>query len=166
MAVDPDRIKLSGEQVKTLLTIVNYFTARGWPVEAGFGIAANIYAECSFRPHLTGDGGRAYGICQWDADRQAKYQHVFRESIKGASLEDQLAFVWWELTKSKPDQNREREAGRALSVVTSAAEAGAIFSREYERPKLTDIEAKARGSLAAHWFGLYGKQATPPQKGV
>lgn len=164
MVVNPTMINLNAEQVKTLLAIVDYFASRGWPTEAGFGIAANIWAECSFRPHLEGDGGRAYGICQWHGDRQAKYHQVFKESIRGSSLIDQLGFVWWELTKSKPDNAPEREAGRALSVVKSAAEAGAVFSRKYERPRLADAEAKARGGLAERWFELYGKQASTAQK--
>lgn len=166
MPVNHEKIKLTPEQVTLLIETVDFFSGRGWPIEAGFGIGANIYAECSFRPHLTGDGGRAYGICQWHPDRQAIFNMVFRQSIKGASFADQLSFIWWELTKGKPDHSREREAGRLLSKVKTAKEAGAIFSREYERPKLREIEAEARGNLAEHWFRLYGKQAKAPTKRV
>lgn len=136
---------------------VEYFVSAGWTRAHAAGIAANLQAESSFRPDAVGDGGLAYGLAQWHPDRQANFERAFGGSIKGSSLDEQLAFVQWELT------NTEKRAGDLLRACTTAADAGACVSKYYERPADRDGEAKKRAALAMQIAGEPAPQpATPP----
>lgn len=122
---------------------VDYFVAQGWSKEQAAGIAANLQRESMFAPGAVGDKGAAYGIAQWHPDRQAEFARVFGKPIQGSSLQDQLAFVQYELTKGQ-----EQGAGAKLKTATSAAQAAGIISKNYERPADTEGEAVRRGKLA------------------
>lgn len=126
---------------------VKYFVSVGWTLQQAAGIAANLQAESNFNPSIVGDGGLAYGIAQWHPPRQAIFGDIFSKSIVGSTLEEQLAFVHWELT------NTELPAGAALGKCTTAAEAGACVSRMYERPRDTEGEAAKRATLAMRIAG-------------
>jgi hypothetical protein len=155
----PAKVKLGDIQKQRKQETIRFFTSRGWPIFAGYGIAANVYAECTFKIGLTGDGGRAQGIAQWHSARRAPIEKHFGKLIAEASFSEQLAMIWWEMTGSTPKNSKERECGRQLSVVKSAREAGAIGSRLYERPKAEAAEAKARGDLAELWYQQDSGQA-------
>ena len=126
--------------------IVEQMQAHGWSAFVGYGAASNAYQESSFDPDAVGDGGRAYGLFQWHGDRQAAFRAVFGKDIRDATAGEQIDFVDWEL------RNSEVGAGNALKNAKSANEAGALFSRFYERPKAADLEAKNRGARAQEWF--------------
>lgn len=125
-----------------------YFQAQGWSKEQAAGMAANIKAESGFNPSATGDGGQAYGIGQWHPDRQAEFKKKFGKDMKGSTLEEQLAFMQYELT-----QGNERKAGDMLKGAKGAAEAAGIVSRNYERPADAAGEAAKRGQIA---LGILG----------
>ena len=58
------------------------------------GILANLQGESGFNPHKVGDGGEAYGICQWQGprlDQMVKYCE--ENSLSPVSLEGQLSFL-------------------------------------------------------------------------
>jgi hypothetical protein len=133
-----------GEQAATMA----YFQAQGWSKEQAAGLAANIKRESEFKPGAVGDNGQAYGIGQWHPDRQAEFKKKFGKDIRGSSLEDQLAFMQYELT-----QGNERAAGNKLRGAKGAAEAAAIVSSNYERPADRAGEEAARGRLA---LGILG----------
>lgn len=118
----------------------------GWNVYAGYGIASNAYQESSFDPDAVGDGGKAYGLFQWHGDRQAVFRELFGKPIQESNATEQLKFLDWEL------RNTERRAGDAMKAVKNAYEAGAQFSRLFERPKLAEVEAERRGKRALEWF--------------
>ena len=122
---------------------VSYFESQGWSHAQAAGIAANLQTESSLNVGARGDGGQAYGLAQWHPDRQATFERVFGHSIQGSSFQDQLKFVQYELTHT------ESSAGSRLRGAGSAAEAGAIVSRYYERPLAADAEAASRGALAS-----------------
>lgn len=123
--------------------VKKYFTSQGWTEEQASGIAANLSAESNFKPSAYGDAGRAYGIAQWHGDRQQEFQKQYGKSIHGSSLEEQLAFVQYELT-----QGNEVSAGRKLKAASTAREAGQIVSKHYERPAKQEWDAQRRGELA------------------
>lgn len=127
--------------------IMRYFMAQGWSREAAAGIAANLYSESKFNPRAQGDGGKAYGVAQWHPDRQAAFREWAGKDIRDSSLEEQLAFIHYELT-----QGRERAAGNKLRGATSAAGAGAIVSSAYERPADRAGEEFRRAALAKQMF--------------
>lgn len=123
--------------------------AQGWTRDQALGIAANLEHESRYNPGAIGDGGKAYGIAQWHPDRQAAFQERYGKSIRGSSLDEQLAFLTYEMREGK-----EQSAGRRLAAATGAADAAAIVSRFYERPLDTEGEANRRGALAAKLAGV------------
>ena len=125
-----------------------YFQAQGWSREQAAGLAANIKRESAFRADAVGDNGKAYGIGQWHPDRQAVFQKVFGKPIQGSSIEEQMAFMQYELT-----QGNERKAGNLLKGATRADEAAAIVSKHYERPAKREGEAAKRGQMALAMLG-------------
>lgn len=125
-----------------------YFQAQGWSREQAAGLAANIKRESAFNAGAVGDGGKAYGIAQWHPDRQAEFQKKFGKPIQGSSLEEQMAFMHYELT-----QGNERGAGAKLRGTSNAADAAAAVSMHYERPADRAGEAAKRGQLALAMLG-------------
>lgn len=127
---------------------MRYFQSQGWTKEQSAGIVANIQKESGFKANAVGDSGKAYGLAQWHPDRQAEFQKQFGKPIQGSSIEDQLAFIHYELT-----QGQEKRAGEMLRRMTGAAESAAVVSTHYERPKETAKEATERGQLAMRILG-------------
>jgi hypothetical protein len=124
---------------------ISYFQRMGWSKEQAAGIVANMKRESNLRPDAIGDGGKAFGIAQWHPDRQAQFKKVFGKPIQGSTLEEQLAFVNYELT-----QGNETGAGNKLRGAKTAQEAGGIVSRYYERPMNADSESLMRGGIATN----------------
>jgi hypothetical protein len=106
----------------------DFFTAAGWTKEQSAGLVANIEAESSFNFRAVGDGGSAFGLCQWHPDRQRNFRQRFNKNIRDSSFREQLQFVDFEL------QGTERHAGNSLRGARTAQEAGEIVSSQYERP--------------------------------
>jgi hypothetical protein len=139
-----------------------YFQAQGWTKEQAAGLAANIKTESDFSPSAVGDSGQAYGLAQWHPDRQAEFKKKFGKDIKGSSLEDQLAFMHYELTAGN-----EQGAGNRLKKATSAADAAGTVSRYYERPRDADGEAAKRGALASRMLaGIPGASSAAAGAGA
>jgi len=143
------------------LACFNAMDSVKWSAAQRWGIVANIKHESDFNPAAVGDGGAAYGLCQWHRDRQATFANKFPgRSIFGSSLQEQCAFIDYELTTT------EGKAAAELGQAATAQEAGEIFCRWYERPAAVDAEALARGQTAAYYETLYtpgaGPAPTPP----
>jgi hypothetical protein len=122
---------------------IQFFMEQGWSQDQAAGIVGNITRESYFNPAAVGDNGQAYGIAQWHPDRQADFKARFGKDMAGSTIEEQLSFIQYELTLGK-----EKAAGDALWGAQSATEAGAIISRQYERPANPEIEAALRGMLS------------------
>jgi hypothetical protein len=122
---------------------VNFFMGMGWTKEQAAGIVANLQHESSMNPSAVGDGGKAYGIAQWHPDRQANFKKWAGKDIRNSSMQEQLAFVNYELT-----QGAEQKAGNLLRASTNAQQAGSIVSRHYERPAQQEAEALKRANTA------------------
>lgn len=120
--------------------------AKGWTRAQAAGIVANLKQESNFNPGAIGDGGKAYGIAQWHPDRQAEFKRWSGKDIRGSSFEEQLAFLDWEMR-----EGREKRAGDRLKQATSAAEAGAVVSKYYERPADTAREMSNRARMAQQY---------------
>lgn len=120
-----------------------FFTGKGWSKEQAAGIIANLDHESNFNTKAIGDGGKAVGIAQWHPDRQANFKKVYGKNLKDASLKEQFEFINYEMTKGA-----EQNAGNKLKQAKTAGEAGAIVSKYYERPLLTQAEASKRAATA------------------
>lgn len=126
---------------------VDFFLDDGWSMEQAAGLVANIEAESSFNPRAVGDGGAAFGICQWHPARQADFRKAFKSPVQDADYDMQLGFIAFEL------RNGEIGAGNALRKATRADEAGEIVCRLYERPfDPAGHERARRGARALLWF--------------
>jgi hypothetical protein len=121
---------------------VSFLASKGLTEAQSIGIAANIEGESSFDPTRPGDGGTAYGLCQWRGDRQTNFQKVFDRPIKGSTFRDQLEFINWELN------NTESAAGKALKQAQSVGQAADIVCRDYERPLHPELDSPKRVATA------------------
>ena len=127
---------------------LNYFMRMGWTREQAAGLVANLQHESNFNASAVGDGGKAFGIAQWHPDRQAEFKKFAGKDIRNSTLQEQLEFVHWELTRGK-----EQAAGNRLRATKTAGQAGAVVSQYYERPANAAAEAAARGRTAEATLG-------------
>lgn len=121
---------------------VHHFT----PAQAA-GIVANIEAESGFNPNgPRGDGGTAFGICQWRFDRQANLREFCGSDIN--SWEKQLDFMVHEL---RNDNGFNKAEAAINSNKNDPAAVAAAFDRLYEKSSGSTTsrrETNARGLLA------------------
>ena len=129
---------------------LDYFKSHGWTYNQSCGIVANLQAESQVNPDQAQyNNGPAYGIAQWEHPRQNLFKQLYNRDIHGSSLDQQLAFVQYELT------NTEHQAGAHLRTTHTAGEAGASVCRFYERPADTEGQAKYRCQLAEQIANSY-----------
>jgi hypothetical protein len=106
-----------------------YFQGKGFTKAQAAGIVGNLVQESNLNIGAVGDGGSAYGIGQWHADRQAQFKKVTGQNMKGSSMDAQLAFVRWEL------YNTHRKAYRGLQAnPDNVYGATAAFGNDFESP--------------------------------
>ena len=122
---------------------MQFFQDKGWTKEQAAGITANLGLESNFDPAAVGDSGRAYGIAQWHDFRQKEFAKWAGKPIKNSTLDEQLGFVHYELTKGG-----ETTAGEALRATKTAAAAGDVVTRKYERPADMVGDAAKRAAVA------------------
>jgi hypothetical protein len=127
---------------------MKFFMGQGWTAAQASGIVANLSAESRLSPNPRGsnDGGTAYGVAQWHADRQADFNRWARSNhlpdLRHSSLQEQLQFVQYEITRGT-----RAWVGRLLKQATSAYDAGRVATA-YEAPK--SKSAPASRGVAAH----------------
>lgn len=144
--------KIDGKGLSLTDQVMAFFQKQGWTSQQAAGVAANLFTESHLNPFAKGDHGHAFGLGQWHADRQAAYAKLFGHTMQSVTdpqqaLREQLAFIQYELTKGA-----EKHAGNLLRGSSGAYQAGALFSRFYERPADVLGEAARRGLLAGKLF--------------
>lgn len=122
---------------------IAFFRSMEWSQAQAAGIVANLSHESGMNPLAVGDNGQAFGIAQWHPDRQANFKKWAGKDIRDSTLQDQLGFVQYELTRGA-----EQRAGAMLLAARNAQDAGSVMSRYYERPLAADAEAAKRGASA------------------
>ena len=130
-----------------------FFEGKGWTKEQAAGIVGNLVVESRLKTDAVGDGGKAYGIAQWHADRQDKFRQVYGKDIRQSSFAEQLEFVNWELN------NTEKAAGNSLRGATTADQAAAIVDKQYERSAGLHLSERVSNANAI-MAGDYGKLST------
>ncbi len=121
------------------------------------GILANVKAESNFDPEAVGDGGDAYGICQWNSRRDTMVKFC-EENGYGSwkNIYGQLAYLGYELG------HYEKEVGEFLKTVPNTAQgaydAAYHFCYYYEVPANRTTKSKQRGTNAVttYWRDYYG----------
>jgi hypothetical protein len=137
--------------------VLKFYESQGWSKAQASGITAGIQAESDFNPRVWGDRGEAYGIGQWHADRRADFAKWSGHSMIGSTLDEQLRFKQYELTKGD-----RKHAGDMLRRTSDARTAGAIDSKYDETPGDEMGEMRARGALAGVIFAENGGKLAPP----
>lgn len=138
----------------------DFWRSKGLSHEAAAGLVANEEAESGFNPAARGDGGRAHGLFQHHPDRRAAILAGTGIDMSTADAKQQREAAHWEMTKGQ-----ERKTWNMLQGVTSAGEAGAIVSREYERPADRAGEASKRAAAANGWAARFAEPAAQSSTG-
>ena len=122
---------------------------KGWSDAQVAGILTNVSAESRFNPQAVGDGGNAFGLAQWHADRMANGSKFLSDLTGGrqtdfrtATVQQQAEFIDHEL------RTTEKAAGDRILAATNAKDAAFDASRYYERPAGGDATAGMRASNA------------------
>lgn len=140
--------KASGSVDDRTRQALSYFTGQGYSREQAAAIVGNLMRESSMNPAAEGDmrDGKytSYGIAQWHDGRQDEFKKLFGKDIHGSSLEEQLAFLQYELT-----QGKFANVGSEIRQSSDVREASGIFTRKYEIPENAAREAVLRGEMSA-----------------
>lgn len=112
-----------------LIAVTRKLIALGWTQQQAAGIAGSLQQESNLDPAARNPESGAYGIGQWLGSRVADFKKFSGKELVGSSLEDQLKFQQYELTKGN-----ERPAGDKLRATKTAEDAARIHSEAYERP--------------------------------
>lgn len=125
----------------------------GWSKEQAQGIVGNLLQENgTLDPALRNATGHV-GIAQWDAKRQADFKRLYGFDISKATLDQQLAFINWELN------NTERSAGRALRATTNNQQAAKVVFDQYERAGGDPKDLAKRQGYAGALYARMEKRA-------
>lgn len=122
--------------------VVDFFVSKGWTRNQAIGIAANLMRESGFGAGAVGDSGKAYGLAQWHADRQARFKQLFGHDIHQSTMQEQLAFVDYEL------RHNEKAAGDKLRGASTPGEAAGLVTKYYERPRDVFGQSAISGKMA------------------
>jgi hypothetical protein len=137
--------------------VADFFMKRGWSKEHAWAITGTLGGETSnFNPSegggwIRGKSGQlhkedSYGVAQWHKDRRDTFERVFGHPIKGSTLDDQLAFVDWEL------KNTHKRAGEHIKRTGTPYAGVGVLVPEYEAPADTYGNIRSRGAAAENWF--------------
>jgi hypothetical protein len=124
--------------------IVNKLIGMGWTREQAAGITASFKQESELNPAARNPVSGAYGIGQWLGSRVADFKAFTGRDLVGSSLDDQLRFFQYEVTRGK-----EKSAGDKLRAAITAEDAARIHSEAYERPGEAEANIARRQRLAA-----------------
>ncbi len=150
-AITTEERKQNQETIYTYLTQTLNLTRA-----AACGVLSNIRSESNFNPESIGDGGDAYGICQWNSRRQSLINYCANNGYgEWTSLEGQLAYLAYELT------HNEADVGEYLQTVPDTAQgaydAAYTFCVKFERPASAKTKGMQRGATAVNtYFKQYG----------
>ncbi len=117
------------------------------------GILANMQRESGFDPTRIGDNGQAFGLCQWNENRQKRLDALCeRASLNRNEISTQQIFMIAELQVYFPDTwmllNWLEE------TEDDAAWAAKYICKNYEAPVHVEEEISIREDLAKAYFRL------------
>ena len=141
---------------------LQYFTSQGWTQAQAAGIVANLTQESGLNPKAfngAGGGQGAQGVAQWRGNRLTNFQTFAGHPMNQSTLEEQLAFVNYELT-----QGTEKSAGAKLKATTSATDAATVVDTYYERSGGASLQNRitVANTLMRGADNLSGQGTTPP----
>ena len=150
---------------KTTSSLMRAIMGMGYTQEAAAGIAANLMDESGGNPAVV--NGSHYGIAQWDTNRQADFAAKYGHDIHGSSLQEQLAFLNYELTEGKYKDVGDKIRGGGPEG--TAYGSGYLMSTGYEKPAgglLASMVGDTRGMQSLDAFKSYNLGAAGAGGGV
>lgn len=113
-----------------------------WTPEQAAGIAGSFMQESGGNADALNKSSGAYGLGQWLGTRVKDFEKWAGKSLKGSSLDDQIAFFNYETEHS------EKRAGDMIRRASTASEAAYAHSKYYERPGALEANNARREQLA------------------
>jgi hypothetical protein len=144
--------RTNGAEQQRARTAFDYFRSQGWTVEQAAGIVGSLVQESGVDSTSQNKTSGAYGIGQWLGTRVADFKAWSGHDLVGSDLQEQLAFMQYELTKGK-----EQAAGQRLRAAKTAADAAAIHSQFYERPGQDEANIGQRQAYANSLLASLGQ---------
>ena len=111
------------------LGVTQKLIGMGWTPQQAAGMAGSLQQESGLNPAARNKTSGAYGIGQWLGSRVQDFKNFSGKDLVGSSLDDQLAFMNFEMTKGK-----EKSAGDKIRATKTAGDAAYAHSKFYERP--------------------------------
>ena len=128
---------ITGQQKQAM----KFFTSKGLSYHQAAGIVGNLMQESNLNTSIKGDGGKSFGIAQWNGDRRKGLQNFAKE--RGTDISDlntQLEYVWKELNST------HKSALDGILQSKNSDEATIAFMRKFEKPneKYANLTARLR----------------------
>jgi hypothetical protein len=142
----------NGAEQQRARVALDYFRSQGWTAEQASGIVGSLIQESGVDSAIKNKNSGAYGVGQWLGGRVGDFKKWSGHDLAGSSLQDQLAFMQYELTKGK-----EQAAGKRLKAAKTAEEAAAIHSQYYERPGSAEANIANRQAYARQLYASIGQ---------
>lgn len=119
------------------------FASGKWTREQAAGIAGSFMQESQGKADARNPNSGAYGLGQWLGSRVKDFEAWSGKSLKGSTLDDQIAFFNYET------EHKEKRAGDRIRATTTAADAADAHAKYYERPGAHEINLERRRAYAA-----------------
>lgn len=114
-----------------------------WTREQAAGIAGSFMQESQGKADARNPVSGAYGLGQWLGSRVKDFEAWSGKSLKGSTLDDQIAFFNYET------EHKEKRAGDRIRATSTAADAADAHAKYYERPGAHEINLERRRAYAA-----------------
>lgn len=146
------------EMLDNAIYVKDYFTKKGWSLNAICALLANMQAESRVNPgayqNYKVNNSQGFGLVQWTP--ATKYTSWCYENKLGDSIKTQCNRIQWELengkqyykTNSYPLTFTEFSQSKATPSYLSY-----VFLNNYERP--ANINQPIRKSYAEKWYSLF-----------
>ena len=146
-----EEIFASGKYSNEQLCFAYATKVMGYNTAAAAGLLANISYESGFKPTVSGDIGRSYGICQWFSSRKTRLINFCENrGLDYTTLYAQLRFLDYELETYYPSVDRYMK--NVDNTAEGAYDAGYYFCYNFEAPANRTAQSTARGNSAQKTF--------------
>lgn len=142
-----------GVQLQLCKTAIDIFTKAGYPKFSAVAMAANDRRESMMNKGAVGDGGLAYGICQWHPDRRKMIEMKFGKPMQKMSFEEQCQAQVWEIQTNPKGVCGGTQAG--LMGAKSLQQAVYVLVNNFERPADRGGEVAVRTKMAQDLWDLF-----------
>ena len=146
-----EEIFASGKYSNEQLCFAYATKVMGYNTAAAAGLLANISYESGFKPTVSGDSGRSYGICQWFSSRKTRLiNYCADKGLDYTTLYAQLRFLDYELERYYPSVDRYMK--NVDNSAEGAYDAAYYFCYNFEAPANRTGQSTSRAKAAQNIF--------------